>query len=190
MRKNKNAAFTPLEIMGYSKRQAKSHKFLTGFTLIELLVVIAIIGLLATIVTVSVNSARTKARDTKRIADLKQMRTALELYYDDNNHYPAGGWFYSCNSSWDTLQTALSKYISTLPKDPVNTSCAGPWNVGYYTYVYGSAGGNKYDLVTALEQNNHPERCGVKKWLYHDWGGEGIWCSGGYGYWDQMYADH
>lgn len=59
-----------------------------GFTLIELLVVIAIIGLLASIVLVSLNSARTKARDARRIADLGQIKNALELYMQDNKVYP------------------------------------------------------------------------------------------------------
>ncbi len=63
-----------------------------GFTLIELLVVIAIIGLLASIVLVSLNSARAKARDVRRVADLKQVQTALEMYYDTNGSYPAGTW--------------------------------------------------------------------------------------------------
>lgn len=60
-----------------------------GFTLIELLVVIAIIGLLSSVVLASLNSARTKARDARRVADIKQMQTALELYYDTNKRYPA-----------------------------------------------------------------------------------------------------
>ena len=59
-----------------------------GFTLIELLVVISIIGLLASVILVSLNGARVKGRDVKRLSDLKQIQTALELYYSDNNHYP------------------------------------------------------------------------------------------------------
>jgi len=59
-----------------------------GFTLIELLVVIAIIGLLSTLAVVALNSARQKARDAKRVADIKQVQTALELFYNDNSGYP------------------------------------------------------------------------------------------------------
>ncbi len=55
---------------------------ISGFTLIELLVVIAIIGVLASIVLASLNSARQKSRDARRIADVKQLQLALELYYD------------------------------------------------------------------------------------------------------------
>lgn len=58
-----------------------------GFTLVELLVVISIIGLLSTIAVVSLGSARTKARDAKRIADVKQISTSLEQYYADVGSY-------------------------------------------------------------------------------------------------------
>lgn len=60
----------------------------SGFTLIELLIVIAIIGLISTITGVFLTGARVKARDNKRITDLKQLQKALELAYGQNGGYP------------------------------------------------------------------------------------------------------
>jgi len=61
-----------------------------GFTLIELLVVIAIIGILATIVIVNVNSARTKAQDVAIKGSLDNLRPGAELYYDGNSNSYSG----------------------------------------------------------------------------------------------------
>lgn len=83
-----------------------------GFTLIELLVVIAIIGILASIVLASLNSARIKSRDARRVADIKQIQLALELYFDGNGKYPY---------STDDLDPV---YIPTVPKDPVGANLA------------------------------------------------------------------
>ena len=86
-----------------------------GFTLIELLVVVAIIGLLASIVVVSLGSARKGGRDAKRLADLKQIQTAAELYFSNQpgaGSYPA--WTGSCESITDILDPA--------PIDPINAT--------------------------------------------------------------------
>ncbi len=63
-------------------------KYTRGFTLIELLVVIAIIGILASIVLVSLNSARKKGNDTRVISDVQQLRTALATGFTGSS-YPA-----------------------------------------------------------------------------------------------------
>ena len=60
----------------------------TGFTLIELLVVISIIGLLSSVIFAGLNDAKAKARDAKRLSELKEIQNALELYYAQNDSYP------------------------------------------------------------------------------------------------------
>jgi len=62
-------------------------KSLQGFTLIELLVVIAIIGILSGIVLVSLGGARAQARDAVRQSDMRQVISAQEMYYADDDKY-------------------------------------------------------------------------------------------------------
>lgn len=62
-----------------------------GFTLIELLVVISIIGLLSSIVLTSLNTARLRASDARRKADMNTAITALALYYFDHGNYIEAG---------------------------------------------------------------------------------------------------
>lgn len=71
-----------------------------GFTLIELLIVIAIIGVLSSIVMSSLNNARTKARDIKRISEIKQIQTALELFYGQYGQYPVTGGALTWDGHW------------------------------------------------------------------------------------------
>ena len=111
-----------------------------GFTLIELMVVVSIIALLTSVVLSALNLARAKARDTKRVADLKELQKALELYYDSFSGYTAGA--RSCASddsfsgdcggagsatdwhvSSDLRALVTNKFIPELPRDPLNTNC-------------------------------------------------------------------
>jgi|CXWL01.1.fsa_nt_gi general secretion pathway protein G len=93
----------------FSKKTSKV-KALRAFTLIELLVVIAIIGILSSVVLASLNTARLKSRDTRRLADIKQIQNALALYFDANSSYPAD--IYAASVLAPT-------YISQVPQDPV-----------------------------------------------------------------------
>jgi prepilin-type N-terminal cleavage/methylation domain-containing protein len=114
-----------------------------GFTLVELLVVITIIGVLATLVLLQLGTARAKARDAKRIADISQLRTAVELYFDDAaGQYPAVDLY--------TVGATFTQYFSStvLPVDPLAAT--------NYSYAWNTAAGItlQYHLWTELERRN------------------------------------
>ena len=105
-----------------------------GFTLIELLVVIAIIGILSSVVLASLNSAREKSRDARRLSDVKQLQLALELFFDSNGAYPS------------STSALAPDFIGSVPVDPVSDDP--------YDYETGSSN-TDYVLRSTLEQLDH-----------------------------------
>lgn len=155
----------------------------SGFTLIELLVVISIIAILSAVVLAFTAESRAKARDARRLADLAEIRKALELYYATNGYYPdsvcvcgydCNGYRHSASENWDGLAAELAPYLSELPKDPINNH-SGSYNVlgpdACYTYMYGNVGwytnSPTYDLMARLETTDHPQSCGRNNWRFY-----------------------
>ncbi len=139
--------FSELSFIRSRIRQSRN-----GFTLIELLVVIAIIGVLASIVLASLNTARRKSRDARRVTDIKQIQLALELYYDAQTppQYPA--YNADCATEAFGLKVLTPNYIPQTPRDPTRVT---PNNC----YAYGAPGGaatrNAYHLGAMLEDAEH-----------------------------------
>ncbi len=124
-----------------------------GFTLIELLVVISIIGIISVIGVISLNETRENAGDTKRMADVRQIRFAIDLFFDYEGYYPTTT--VDCDSiilsnsslsqngttGFDELMEQLmledNQLIGIKPKDPKDK--------GNFTYRYCS-NGNSYEI--------------------------------------------
>ncbi len=117
-----------------------------GFTLIELLVVVAIIGILATVVLASLEGARSKARDAKRLSDLKQIQIALEMYYGDNGSYPnnGGGWWGNCSTFGSRGVTGPTGYIPNLAPNYISVLPLDPKPSNGACYLYRSSDPNSY----------------------------------------------
>ena len=119
-----------------------------SFTLIELLVVLAIIGVLAGIIIVNMSDAQASARDARRMSDLDQMKSALEIYRANKLHYPIdttdGTGF--CMKDNPSFLAEIQPYAPNVPQDPLG----GDWPC--YRY-YGDSTGTGYVLTAKLEVN-------------------------------------
>lgn len=106
-----------------------------GFTLIELLVVVAIIGMLSVAITTILSSTRVSSRDAKRLADLKELQTALQFYYDKNTTFP------------ETLTDLVTGgQMPIMPLDP---------RTGDQYFYELDGGGSSYHLATNLEDRKN-----------------------------------
>ncbi len=135
-------------------KNKQNHK--KGFTLIELLVVVAIMGMLAALAVVSLNNARARARDARRISDIKQIQTALELYYLDNSDYPSGTNVHlgsagdaACLSDTgfaDECGTTVT-YMGVVPLNPAPYDDGGCAGTSAYVYTNDGGDGVSYSIT-------------------------------------------
>ena len=146
--------------MGVNTLRNKDQK---GFTLIELLVVIAIIGLLASVVLLALNSARQKSRDAKRLADIRQLSTALELFYNTNSGYPTG------TAALATMTAAaptglVPTYIGQAPSapSPFDGNCATTNNAYLYNAASGATFATTYTIQFCLGADTGGYSSGVR----------------------------
>lgn len=145
-----------------------------GFTLIELLVVVLVIGVLSGVVLSVINTTgiQAKGRDSERIAHLKNIQTALELYFADNRSYPVSDNWIQVTGSDSAMSQVLTGggYINSIPTDPEqigsnNDPCSAPTN---YRYNYTTdTNGNEYMLTAMMEvetSNNGNECSALNNW--------------------------
>lgn len=144
--------------------QQKRRAAESGFTLIELLVVIAMVGMLSSVVLASLNTARAKARDVRRKADLVQIRTALQLYYDNSNSFVGtgsgcgyagngNGWFNYVGGSYPKSIASCLVDAGVVPAeviDPTGGQVSTPTNG--YSYMKYNCGSDQTYVYAKLER--------------------------------------
>lgn len=119
-----------------------------GFTLIELLVVVAIIGIIGAIGITAVGDARVRARDAKKLADISQIRAALEMYYSDIGHYPI---ITGHNMMINGLCLTSDEGFVSCPGNGTRYIVVPPGVYNGYRYI-NIESGNKYEIQFELEK--------------------------------------
>ncbi len=130
----------------FFKKLSKITKNNRGFSLAEALVTMSIVGSVASLAGVQITSAVVTARDTQRKANIHQVQTALNLYYDDNGQYPVTSGAEPTVAGWQMVRQALEQdgqsYINKVPIDPINS--------GQYLFKYWS-NGQKFKITYETE---------------------------------------
>lgn len=124
------------------------------FSTIELLVTLAVVGVFLVVGVVTINSSRAKARDAKRLLDVKQVQMVLELFYMDHNAYPTGKGVVLggdsahalCDTGWSGTPCTGIAYMSNIPTDP-----QGGLSTKQYVYSQSDDAASQYTITFDTE---------------------------------------
>ncbi len=112
----------------------------SGFTLLELVIVVVVVGILGFLIIPQLATGPARARDSQRKIDLRNIKTALENYYNEQGTYP---------TALGVLETGSVPYIKTLPTDPKTHQ--------NYTYITTGNPPTGFILQTSLENKSDPD---------------------------------
>ncbi len=110
----------------FNDKTENKKKLQSGFTLVEVLVTLVIIGLMATIIVITVIPMMSKAKSQKAGIDIARLEQAIEFYYLETSRYPEKLEELLPNQSNNDLVRS-DGYIKSLPLDPWNN----PYNYKY-----------------------------------------------------------
>lgn len=160
----------------------------TGFSLIELVVVMLIMTILAGVVAPRLGSYQERARDTRRMQDLKTVQSAVEQYKLDTGQFPAantnssfGGWDVSHDGDFISV-LVQEGYLRAPVMDPVSD---GTYHFRYYVYNKGSYGCVGADSYYVLGIRNFETQSAIDEFqgafacTSRDWANEFAFVTGG-----------
>ncbi len=112
------------------------HKKTTqGFTIVELLIIVALMGAMASAIIASTTMVRARARDTRRMSDIKQIVNALALYWTTSSQMPCSAG--QTSNEPDFLKELVTLgYLPEVPRDPFG----GPYVYEYFSFQNPSIG--------------------------------------------------
>ena len=109
-----------------------------GFTIVELLIVVAIIGIMVSILLVRGDTAKARSRDARRVADISNLQSALEGYFEGETKITQSSSTTVTPKYPATISSLAPNYIAVIPTDPAESSAYGYLKISDESYCLGA----------------------------------------------------